>query len=149
MLPGPEPLCCEERLRELGLLGLEQGRLRGSSPMAVSTRREVRRGRSHFLFKWVPEDIFKICLDMNLVTPLWVALSEQGLNQTASRGPRQPQPVSDSAQLPARGCPSVHRWLCLCGLFLSTHLNCLLEQAPVFTARPQELHCFGPGHHGT
>lgn len=35
--------------KELGLLGLEQRRLRGSSPMAVSTRREVRRGRSRAL----------------------------------------------------------------------------------------------------
>lgn len=57
--PGPSggpPGCCHaqspravRRGYKSWVLGLEQRRLRGSSPMAVSTRREVRRGRSRAL----------------------------------------------------------------------------------------------------
>lgn len=40
MLKGLEQLCCEERLRELGMLSLEVVRLRGILPVCVNTRRE-------------------------------------------------------------------------------------------------------------
>lgn len=49
MPQGPEPLCCEERPGELGLLSLEQRRLRGIPAVAGSTCREAPRGRSRAL----------------------------------------------------------------------------------------------------
>lgn len=53
ILKGLEYLCCEKRLRELGLLSLEKRRLRGISLMCRNTQRGCNMDRAR-LFSVVP-----------------------------------------------------------------------------------------------